>query len=223
TPNRLPTSRLPRTSARFAVRCTSTAESMAGRSIPEPVISSPSMRTSSAVIVTTLPVPGPTSCAPGLPTSATGRPITRGPAWRPRTRRNRSPAAAASMRGWIGSPAAMRSSAAPAGAVPTRRRTAPARAAMATRTGLATSMSSSPRLDDHAALHLHVQRMAEPLAVVPVDAGSVGLEGDRGGCLRAHFHGDAVVHDREAVGEVLDHVAVADEYRDLVALFDGEV
>ena len=40
------------------------------------------------------------------------------------------------------------------------------------------------RMNDHPPRHLHVQRVAEPLAIPPVHAGPVGGEGDRGRHLR---------------------------------------
>src|SRR5690606_5927084 len=75
-----------------------------------------------------------------------------------------------------------------------------------------------PWLDQHAPLHLHVHRVTEPLAVVPVDAGAIRLEGDRRRGLWSDLHGDAVVDDGEAVREILDLVAVGDVHGDLVAL-----
>ena len=59
-------------------------------------------------------------------------------------------------------------------------------------------------LDQHTAAHLHMEGVAEPVAVIPVHTGSVGDEGDRRGLLRPDLHADAMVHDDEAVGHVLD-------------------
>src|SRR5689334_5924070 len=78
------------------------------------------------------------------------------------------------------------------------------------------------RFDEHPALHLHVHRMAEPGAVVPVHSGLVGREGDRGGGLRGDLHLDAIVYDGEAVREVLHGIDVRHVDRDLVALFHRE-
>src|SRR6266536_132204 len=84
-------------------------------------------------------------------------------------------------------------------------------------------LSHRLRFDEHPALHLHVHGVTEPGAVVPVDAGLIHREGDGSRRLRGDFHLDAVVHDREAVGEVFDRVDVGDVDGDLVALLDLEL
>src|SRR5690554_6064958 len=76
------------------------------------------------------------------------------------------------------------------------------------------------RLDQHPAHHLHVQRMAEPAAVVPMHARLVGHKGDGGGLLGADLHAHAMVHHHEAVGHVFDHIDVGDHHGHLIALLD---
>ena len=75
---------------------------------------------------------------------------------------------------------------------------------------------------DHAAGHFHVQCVAEPLAVVPVHAQTVGREGDGSSGLRTHFHGDTVVFQREAVGQVFDGFHVGYSYGNFVAFVHFE-
>src|SRR5690625_32904 len=79
------------------------------------------------------------------------------------------------------------------------------------------------RLNNHAAFHFHMQSMAEPLTVVPVDPGTVSHKGDRCGLLWRDLHSYPVVHDGKAVGQVLDCVTVGDIDGDLVTLFNGKV
>src|SRR5690606_24391611 len=61
--------------------------------------------------------------------------------------------------------------------------------------------SGALRLNEHAALHLHVHGMAEPRAVVPVNARLARGEGHRGRGLRGDLHVDTVIDDGEAVGQ----------------------
>ena len=65
--------------------------------------------------------------------------------------------------------------------------------------------------------------MAEPGAIIPVDAGLRGSERHRCRRLGSDLHVDAVVRDAEAVGQILDLVDVGDVDGDLVALLDREV
>ena len=57
-----------------------------------------------------------------------------------------------------------------------------------------------------------MQSVAEPVAVVPVNAGLVGNKGNGGGLLWADFHAHTVVHHTETVRYVFDHIEVGDGY-----------
>src|SRR5690606_10382090 len=217
------------------------AESIAARPMPEPLISSPWTRTSGAVTVTTLPLPVPASLAPGSPTSESVLSMTIGPACRPGARRMVSPGAAASMTGWSGVPGATRRSAANAWAADARVQaatTAHAKAGVGAGAGRPPMPGGRRRLrrgagwrvhhirsglDQHPPLHFHMHGMAEPLAVVPVDAGTGGGEGDRCGRLRAELHGDAVVDDRECVRQVFHGVVVGHVDRHFIGPLDLEI
>ena len=56
-----------------------------------------------------------------------------------------------------------------------------------------------------------------------MDAGAVRPESHRSGCLWADFHGDAVVGQRKAVGQVLHIVNIGDDDGDFVAFLDGKL
>ena len=58
-------------------------------------------------------------------------------------------------------------------------------------------------LDQHPAGHFHMQRVAEPLAIVPMHSGSVGGECYGSGLLGTDFHHDPVPDQREAVRQIL--------------------
>src|SRR5690606_1831144 len=77
--------------------------------------------------------------------------------------------------------------------------------------------------DIHLAGHLPMQRVAEPLAIVPVYAGPRSGEGDRRCLLWADFHGDAVTGHREAVRQVFDQLHVGHNDGDFIAFIHFEV
>src|SRR5690606_25957018 len=129
--------------------------------------------------------PGPTISAPGSPRSVILLSITNGPRWIPDARLTTSPTPAAAIAGCSASPGSTRRSAALAGRASTAIRAVAARQIrrrrftsqllpeVAGRTQGAGRPHSSSRagFHNHPSAHLHVERVAEPLAIVPVDAG----------------------------------------------------
>jgi amidase len=80
TPKRFPCSWFDRTTAPVALCSSRTAASMAGTSVPEPEMSSHSIRSSRAFTRMTLPWPLPCTCVPGSPINVSERSIRTGPA-----------------------------------------------------------------------------------------------------------------------------------------------
>ena len=70
------------------------------------------------------------------------------------------------------------------------------------------SRSDRFRLDEHAALHLHVHGVTEPGTVVPEHAGLIGGERYRRRRHRRDFHVDAVIHYAEPVRQILHRIDV---------------
>src|SRR5690554_3377480 len=83
--------------------------------------------------------------------------------------------------------------------------------------------SLSGLFDQHTTAHFHVQRMAEPVAVVPVHTGLAGRKGNRRCLLRADFHANTVVYHTEAVGYVFDGIQVGHIHRNLITFLDLEL
>ena len=196
-PNRLPSKRLFSISARSAVFSRNTPESIVCRSWPDPRMVTPRIVTSGAVTVTTLPAPPPSSTAPGRPVSTTRRSILIAPLYSPGASSMTSPSCARSSTACSGCSGAAFSVSALA---------KPGAPAAKIAAGMMREKQSTCRsrlkptlgLDEHAALHLHVHGVAEPRAIVPVDAGLIRRERHRGRRHRRDFHVDAVVHDRRS-------------------------
>ena len=53
-----------------------------------------------------------------------------------------------------------------------------------------------------------MEGMTEPLAIEPVHAGTIGGKGRRSGRLRTNLHGNAVVGEGNAMGQVIDWIHV---------------
>src|SRR5690606_27262416 len=136
------------------------------------------------------------------------RSMVTGPAWVPSCSCSTSPGTAPAMaRARLSPPGMTTCSAASAGQASSR-----ARIGVSQRIG-----SARLRLDHHAPAHLHMQRVAEPLAVIPVDARIGGHEGHRRSLLGRDLHRNAMVAHGKAVGQVVDLIKVGDDDRDLVA------
>ena len=147
-----------------------TPESIFSRSGPSRGSVSPRTTAPGAETVTTLPLPGPTRTAPGSPSTRqlAGDPDRARDARRPRTTTTSPSAARSTIVLQAASPGATDDPLRPAGATrPAARAAASPRRTMVRATAMA---SRRLRLDQHAALHLHVHRVAEPGAVVPVHA-----------------------------------------------------
>src|SRR5579883_3299663 len=224
-PNRLPSSVLSATTARSALRSRKMPASILAIVLPEPRTMRPRMVTSGADTRITWPAPPPSTIAPPSPSRVSGLVTVTGPACVPGPRRRISPAAALSSARRRFSPPAGTSSVA-AGAPDARETPAASTpAASSLRVVRPRRVTASDRvwLDDHPPRHLHVEGMAEPLAVIPVHAGPVGSEGDRRGLLGRDLHRDPVADQREAVCQVLDVVHVGDDDGDLVTLLHREL
>src|SRR5690606_18594464 len=79
------------------------------------------------------------------------------------------------------------------------------------------------RLYIHTTGHFHVERMAEPVTVVPVDTRLIRNKGNGGRLLWADFHTDTMVHHTETVGYVFDLVNIGNDYSYFITLVDGEL
>src|SRR5215212_3920689 len=201
-----------------AVFSMNTPESIVSRSLPDPRMVRPRTTASGAKTLMTLPLPGPTRIAPGSPSTVTLRAIRIAPRCSPAFKTTTSPSAAPSTTSWGTSPGETMIRSAKAG---TARLAANAAASPNRRmVRMRPTLSGRLWLDKHAALHLHVHRVAEPGAVIPVDSGLAGSECNRRRLLRPNFHVDAVVDDAEAMSQVLNIVDVGHVNCDLVTLFD---
>src|SRR5690606_33530197 len=83
--------------------------------------------------------------------------------------------------------------------------------------------SLSGLLNQHTTAHFHMQRVAEPVAVVPVHTRLTGGKGHRRCLLRTDLHAHAVVHHTETVSHVLDGIKVGHIHRNLITFLDLEL
>src|SRR5690554_50021 len=87
----------------------------------------------------------------------------------------------------------------------------------------APAKSRSGLLDQHATTHLHMERMAEPVAVVPVNPRLTSRKGHRSRLLRADLHAHTMVHHTEAMGHILNGVQIGHNHRNLITLLHLEL
>src|SRR5699024_8276261 len=65
--------------------------------------------------------------------------------------------------------------------------------------------------------------MAEPVAVVPMDARLICYKGNRGRLLRAYFHGNTMIHQAKTMGHVLNFINVRDNHSYFITLVNCEL